>query len=94
LAAFLRFSALTNSHSEVIIFALFSLSASACFQIVLFKSSGILISLSSTDRISTPHESDFVSTIFLILSAASSLLARSSSSSNCHTIFLIVVRAN
>ena len=65
-AAFLRFSALANSHSEVIILALFSLSASACLPIVLCKSAGMMISLSSTESTSTPQESDFSSTIALI----------------------------
>jgi len=90
-AAFFKFSDDANSHSEVIIFALFSLSASACFHIVLFRSSGILISFISTDITSIHRDSDFSSTIFLISALASSLFASNSSSSNFHTIFLIVV---
>jgi hypothetical protein len=93
-AAFFKFSDDCNSHSDVMIFALFSLSASACFHIVLFKLSGRFISLSSTDNTSTHRLSDFSSTISLIFLLASSLFANNSSSSNCHTIFLIVVSAN
>jgi len=90
-AAFLRFSDANSSPSDVIILDLFSLSASACFQIVLLRSCGIIISLSSTERTLTHRTSDFLSTISLILVLASALLTRSWSSSNCHTIFLMVV---
>ena len=45
--------------------ALFSLSASACFAIVLSILSGSLTSLSSTDDTSSPQEADTVSTSVL-----------------------------
>jgi hypothetical protein len=74
-AAFLKFSAALTSHSEEMILALLSLSASACFQIVLFNSSGRAMSLNSTDKTSTHRLSDFSSTICLILLLASSLFS-------------------
>ncbi len=83
-----------SSPSASIILARFSRSASACLPIVRLRPSGRLRSLSSTEWILTHQLSDFSSTIALIFSLASFLFARSSSSSNCPTIFRIVVIAN
>ncbi|GAG72949.1 unnamed protein product, partial [marine sediment metagenome] len=69
LAALAKLTAAITSPSEAMIVAFFSLSASACFAIVLIIDSGTLISFSSTDMISIPHSSVDSSTRFFILSA-------------------------
>jgi len=90
-AASCRFFAAALSHSDLIITALFSLSASASLDIVLFKFSGITTSFRSTDSTSIHHGSVLLSTYDFIFSAISALFCNNSSSVTSHTAFLIVV---
>ena len=93
-AAFARFSAALISPSDLMIVALLSLSASACFAITLFIVSGSSISCIFTSMTSMPQGSVALSTIFLMSSATCSLFDSIVSRSAFPTASLSAALAN